>query len=96
MTTKGFIFIEFDYRESTPLSNINETIIREAELNILTFKNDPSKTYNKSRSSSKKCKRDINTYEYNSSVFTAWKKNIINFSSRAATIINKNFLNKPI
>ncbi len=71
ITTKKPTPTESNYRESTPLSNINETIIREAELNILTFKNDPSKTYNKSRSSSKKCKRDINIYKYNPSVSTA-------------------------
>ena len=36
-----------NHKESTPLSNINETIIREAKLNILTLGNDPSGTYNK-------------------------------------------------
>src|SRR6266536_5425653 len=96
MTTKKPTFIEPGYKEFTPLSDVNETIIREAELNTLTLENDPSKTYNKSKPSSKKRKRDINTYEYNSSVFTAWKKNITDFFSRTATTVNKNLLNKPI
>ena len=43
--------IKSDYRESTSLSNIDETIIREAELNTLTLENDPSEIYNKSEPS---------------------------------------------
>ena len=96
MTTKGFIFIEFDYRESTPLSNINETIIRQAKLNTLTLENNLSKIYNESRLSSKKRKRNINIYECDSSVSVTWKKNIANFSSRVVTTTNKSFLSKPI
>ncbi len=75
---------------------MDETIIREAELDILIFGDDLSKIYNKSGLSSKKRKRDINIYEYNPSVSITWKKNITNFSSRAAIIVNKSFLNKPI
>ncbi len=96
ITTKKFTPTEPNHKKSTPLSNINETIIREAELNTLTLENDPSKTYNKSKPSSKKRKRDINTYEYNPSVSTAWKKNITGFFSRTTTTTNKSFLGKPI
>ncbi len=71
-------------------------IIWEAELNILTLGNNLSRIYNKFRLSSKKRKRDINIYKYNPSVSTTWKKNIINFFSRAEITINKNLLNKPI
>src|SRR6266498_3740967 len=85
-----------DHKKFTSLFNINETIIRETELNTLTLEDDSSGIYNKSKPSSKKRKRDINIYEYNPSVFIAWKKNITNFSSRAATATNKNLLNKPI
>src|SRR6266498_4250467 len=94
--TKESAPTELDYKESTPLSDVNETIIREAELDVLTLGDDPSKTYNESGLSSKKRKRDINIYGYNPSVSAAWKKNIANFSSRAATTANKNFLSKPI
>ena len=69
ITTKKPTPTESIYRESTPLSNINETIIREAKLDTLTLGNDLSKIYNKSRLSSKKRKRDINICEYNLSVF---------------------------
>jgi len=62
---------EPDHRESTSLSNIDETIIWKAELNTLTFGNDLFGIYNKSRLSSKKRKRDINVYKYNPSVSTA-------------------------
>ncbi len=72
--TEGLIFIGSGYKESTPLSNINETIIWEAELNTLTLGNNLSRTYNKSEPSSKKRKRDINTCEYNPSVFVTEKK----------------------
>jgi len=96
MITEGPAFIEFNYRESTPLSNIDETIIQKTELHALTLENDPSGIYNKSGLSSKKRKRDINIYEYNPSVSAAWKKNITSFFSRAATIINKNLLSKSI
>ena len=96
ITTKEPAPTEPNYKKSTSLSNINETIIRKTELNTLTLGNNLSETYNKSGLSSKKRKRDINIYEYNLSVFIAWKKNIINFFSRVATIINKNLLNKSI
>ncbi len=96
MTIEKSTSIEFGHKESTPLSNMDETIIREAELDILILGDDLFRIYNKSEPSSKKRKRDINIYKYNPSVFIAWKKNIINFSSRAATIVNKNFLDKPI
>jgi len=71
MTTKGPTPTGPSHKESTPLSNIDETIIREAELDTLTLGNDPSGTYNKSGPSSKKRKRDINTYKYNPSVSIA-------------------------
>jgi len=62
--------IGFNYKESTSFSNIDETIIRETKLNILTLGNNPSRIYNKSGLSNKKRKRDINTCGYDSSVFT--------------------------
>ena len=68
ITTKKPTPTESNHKKSTPLSNINETIIREAELNTLTLEDDLFRTYNKSRPSSKKRKRDINTYGYNPSV----------------------------
>ncbi len=68
MITKRSTSTGFNYKESTPLFNIDETIIREAELNILTLEDNLSRIYNKSKSSSKKRKRDINIYEYNPSV----------------------------
>ncbi len=61
----------FDYKESTSLSDMDETIIREAELNTLTLGDDLFEIYNKSGLSSKKRKRDINIYKYNPSVFIA-------------------------
>ena len=67
--TERPVFIEFDYREFTSFSDIDEMIIWEAELNILTFGDDLSGIYNKSGLSSKKRKCDINIYEYNPSVF---------------------------
>ncbi len=94
--TERPVFIGLDYRESTPLSNIDETIIREAELDILTFGNKLFRIYNESGLSNKKRKRDINIYGYNPSVSITWKKNITNFSSRAATTVNESLLNKPI
>ena len=96
MITEGSTFTGPDYREFTPLSDMDETIIREAELNTLILGDDLSGTYNKSGPSGKKRKRDINIYRYDSSVSTAWKKNIANFSSRAAITANKSFLSKPI
>ena len=71
MITKKSAFIGSGYKKFTPLSNMNETIIREAELNTLTLGNDLSGTYDKSRLSSKKRKRDINIYKYDLSVFAA-------------------------
>ncbi len=96
ITIKKSVSTEPNYKESTSLSDIDETIIREAELDTLTLENDPSGIYNKSGPSSKKRKRDINIYEYNPSVSAAWKKNITDFSSRVATTANKNLLDKPI
>ncbi len=96
MITEGSTSIGPNYKKSTPFSNINKTIIWEAKLNTLTFKNDLSGIYNKSGLSSKKRKRDINIYEYDSSVFIAWKKNVVDFSSRVAITANKSFLGKPI
>ena len=84
------------YKEFTPLSDVDETIIREAELDALTLGDDLSGTYDKSGLSSKKRKRDINICGCDSSVSVAWKKNIANFSSRAAIAVNKSFLDKPI
>ena len=94
--TKGSTPTGPGYKESTPFSDVDETIIREVELDILTLGDDLSGIYNKFGLSSKKRKRDVNIYGYNLSVSVAWKKNITNFFSRAASIINKNFLNKPI
>ena len=71
MSTKGSTLIESDHKKFTSLSDMDETIIREAELNTLTLGDDLSRTYNKSRLSSKKRKRDINIYEYNPSVSVA-------------------------
>ena len=71
MITKEPAFIESSYKESTPFSDIDKTIIREAELDTLTLGNDPSGIYNESGLSSKKRKGDINIYEYNFSVFIA-------------------------
>ncbi len=68
MIIKESTFIEFDYKESTPLSNIDKTIIREAELDTLTLGDNLSGIYNKSRPSNKKHKRDINICGYDSSV----------------------------
>ncbi len=72
---------------------MDETIIREAELDVLTLGNDLSGTYNKSGSSSKKRKRDINICGYDSSVFITWKKNIASFFSRTTATASKGFLN---
>ncbi len=94
--TEGSASTKPGHKEFTSFSDIDETIIREAELNILILGNDPFGIYDESGLSSKKRKRDINIYGYNPSVFVAWKKNITNFSSRAATTINKSFLGKPI
>ncbi len=88
MTMEGSIFTGFDYRESTPFSNIDETIIREAELDVLTLGDDLSEIYDESRPSSKKRKRDVDICECNSSVFVVWKKNIADFSSRAITVVS--------
>ena len=65
ITIKKSTPIKSNYKKSTPLSNINETIIREAELNILILEDDLSKIYNKFRLSSKKRKYNINIYKYN-------------------------------
>jgi len=81
ITTKKPTPTESGHKKSTPLSNMDETIIREAKLNTLTLGNNPFRIYDKSGLSSKKHKRDINTYGYNPSIFTTWKKNIIGFSS---------------
>ena len=78
--TKKPTSTESNYRESTSFSNIDETIIREAELDILTLGNDLFEIYNKSGPSSKKRKRNINIYECNPSVSIAWKKNVVGFS----------------
>ncbi len=68
MIIKESTSIEFGYKESTSFFNMDETIIREAELNALTLENDLFGIYNKSGLSSKKRKRDINIYKYNPSV----------------------------
>ncbi len=69
MIIKGSALTGSDYKESISLSDMDETIIREAELDILTLGDDLSGIYNKSKSSNKKCKRDINICGYNPSVF---------------------------
>ncbi len=56
------------YRESTPLSDMNEMIIWETELDALTLGDDLSGIYKESESSSKKCKCDINIYGCDPSV----------------------------
>ncbi len=61
--------IESNYTEFTSLSNMDETIIREVELDTLTLGNDPSGIYNESGPSSKKRKRNINIYGCDLSVF---------------------------
>jgi len=96
MTTEEPTPTEPNHKKSIPLSDMDETIIREAEVDTLILGNDPSKTYNKSGPSSKKHKHDINTYEYDPSVSTTWKKNVANFFSRAVTVTNKSLLGKPI
>ena len=68
ITTKKPTPTEPNYKKSTSLSNIDETIIREAELDILILENDLSGIYDESGSSSKKCKRDVNIYRYDFSV----------------------------
>ena len=57
------------YRESTSFSDVNETIIRKGKLDILTLGDDLFGIYNKSGSSSKKRKRDINICGCDPSVF---------------------------
>ncbi len=84
------------YRESTSFSDVNETIIRKGKLDILTLGDDLFGIYNKSGSSSKKRKRDINIYGCDFSVSVVWKKNVVSFSSRAATAANESFLGKSI
>ena len=96
MTTKKPTPTGLDHKESTPLSNIDETIIREAKLDILTLEDDLFGIYNKSELSSKKRKRDINIYECDFFVSAAWKKNVADFFSRAAIIANESLLGKPI
>ncbi len=96
MITEGFTSTEFSYKKSTSLSNIDETIIWEAELNILILGNNLFGIYNKSKLSSKKRKRDVNICGYDFFVFIAWKKNIANFSFRAAIVVNESFLGKSI
>ncbi len=71
MTTEESTSTESGHREFTPLSNIEETIIREAKLDTLTLENNLSGIYNKPGPSSKKRKRDINIYKYNPSVSVA-------------------------
>jgi len=71
ITTKKPTPTEPNYKKSTSLSNIDETIIREAELDILTLGDDLSRIYNESGLSNKKRKRDINIYGYNFFVSTA-------------------------
>ncbi len=96
MITKKSAPTGSNYTESTSLSDVDETIIRETELDTLILGDDLFGIYNKFRLSSKKRKRDINIYGYDPSVSAAWKKNIINFFSRVATAANKSFLGKPI
>ncbi len=96
MIIEGFTSIGFGYKEFTSFSDVDETIIREAKLNTLTLEDNLFRIYNESGLSSKKRKRDINIYGYNFSVSVAWKKNIINFSSRAAITVNESLLNKLI
>jgi len=91
MIIEGPAFIGFGYRESTPLSDVDETIIWEAELDTLTLGGDLFGIYDKSRLSSKKRKCDIDICGYNPSVSAAWKKNIVDFFSRVATTVNESF-----
>ncbi len=71
MITEGSTPTGPGHKESTPFFDMDKTIIREAELNILTLGDDLSRIYNESGLSSKKRKRDINIYGYNPSVSTA-------------------------
>ncbi len=65
-------------------------------MNIIILGDDLSGIYDESGLSSKKCKRDIDICGCDLSVSVAWKKNVVGFSSRAATVVNKSFLSKPI
>jgi len=71
MITKESTPTKSNHKKSTPLSDINEIIIRKTELDTLTLEDNLFKTYNKSGPSSKKRKRDINIYKYNPSVSAA-------------------------
>ncbi len=89
-------FIGFGYKEFTPLSDVDETIIREAELDALTLGDDLSGIYDKSGLSSKKRKRDVDICGCDFSVLVAWKKNVADFSSRVVIVVNESFLGKSI
>ncbi len=60
MTIERLVFIEFGYKKSTSFFDMDETIIRETELDTLTFEDDLFGIYDESGLSSKKRKRDIN------------------------------------
>src|SRR6266536_4226609 len=96
MITEGSTPTGLGYKKSTPLSNMDETIIRKAELDTLTLGDDLSRIYNKSGPSSKKRKRDINICGYNPFVSVTWKKNVAGFCSRIVIAANKSLLGKPI
>ncbi len=59
MITEGSTSIGFDYREFTSFFNMDKTIIRETELDVLILGDDLFGIYNKSGLSSEKRKRDI-------------------------------------
>ncbi len=70
MITKGFTPTEPNHKKSTPLSDIDKTIIREAELDVLTLGDNLFGIYNKSKPSSKKRKRDVNIFGCDPSIST--------------------------
>ncbi len=96
MTIERLVFIEFGYKKSTSFFDMDETIIRETELDTLTFEDDLFGIYDESGLSSKKRKRDINICGCDSSVSVVWKKNVAGFFFRVVIVVNESLLNKPI
>ncbi len=66
---EGPASIGSDYKEFTSFSDVDETIISEAELDALTLGDDLFGIYNESGSSSKKRKRDVDICGCDFSVF---------------------------
>ncbi len=91
ITIKESTSIESNYKESTFFSDINETIIREAELDILTLGDDLSGIYNKSGLSSKKRKRDVNIYGCDFSVLQRGRRMLLVFFPELRLLLIKIF-----